>query len=472
MAMKRRTLLTGAAAVAAAAALNAPKAWTQDVPLLGGGKGVPLPFKLYTVGEMGDLLRPADYDSMGMAHPDLGKLSVVIELDMMTRKARYMPYLMPIGHWPLVLPDGRIFLTSRFSNQGTFLSPDGEVLKTFKLEEYAALNFGGHSIYDAPRNRIISTVTNADNSGEMTGFVAIVDPKEMKVVGMAPVPGTNNSHELRVLPGGKELVVTGYAKNGNYEGLTDMVKVGWNFADVERAQLSVLDMETLELKRQFTSPNPYTMGHMDVDSEGNVYLEQFRNLVYKTPRITSNDGDDDDDAKDTKETKDDKQSDKKRMTTEKMMELAAQYEHEIGGPRTWPLHQTETAQKGLSTPTAIMKINAYTGDIQELWEKRENHRYVQSVVYHPDLKAVYIASRHSDALVVFPTDGSKPYSRSTADYGIYTACGVCAFPGTPYIGLLSNYSGIAIIDASTMNAVDYYPLTTFRSIHLNPVRMA
>lgn len=455
MSMKRRTLLTGMAATAAATAagVGMRKGWTQSAPVIGAGKGVQLPYKFYTVGSAGDLYA-GERETLGIGDPDEGMTSIIVEVDMMTRQVRYLPYPMSNGHWPLVLPDGRMFITSRFNNKATFLSAAGDVLKKFRLEQFEGFQFGGHSLYDAKYDRIISTVTSPVYGDGANGFVSVTDAKTMELVAMMPVAGTNNSHELCYLPNGDGIVVTGYAKNGDYEEVQDIVAAGWAFNEVDRAVLSVLNPETLEVMRQYPSPNKIAMGHMDVDAQGNVYIEQRRSLSY-TPQEQPKKGEDE-----------------PEVSRNVMDGLVAGYEKEIGGKRTWNLHPTETAKRGLSTPTAVLKINAYTGKTEELWERPENHRYIQSIAYHPQLDNVYASSRHSDALMVFPANGGKPYSRQTAEFGIYTACGVCAFPGTPYIAVLSNYSGIAIVDATTMQVADYYPIPTFKAIHLNPIRMA
>ena len=459
MAIKRRTLLAGAAATAAATAIGSPKGWTQSVPMGAGGKGVQLPYKLYTIGTSGERYA-GEKETLGLKDPDLGGASIAIEVDLMTRKARFFPYDMSEGHWPLVLPDGRLFVTSRFKDQATFLSPDGEVLKAFRLKQFDGLNFGGHSIYDAKHDRIISTVTSPIYGDDAKGFVCVTDAKTMDLVGMMPIKGTNNSHELRFLPKGDGIVVTGYGKHGNYQDTMDIVKSGWNFLSVENSVLSVLDPVSLEVLRQYPSPNKYPMGHMDVDPDGNVYIEQQRSLAYDTSRIPV-----DADGKNKDE------DGYGRMTWEILNKLVEGYEKEIGGKRKWPLHISESPKRGMTTPTSILKINAYTGATEELWQDPHNHRYVQSIAYHPDLKAIFAVSRHSDALMVFPTDGSKPFGRSSLEFGIYTACGVCAFPGTPYIGMLSHYSGMAIVDATSMTVVDYLPVPTFKAVHLNAVRV-
>jgi hypothetical protein len=449
MALKRRTLLTGAVAAAAGAAAGAGLVTTRAVPVLGGGSGMPLPFKLYTVGEAGDML-PQEDETLGLPHPETGLKSVVIEVDMQTRQARYMPYTMPSGHWPLVLPDGRVFITSRSDNKATFMAPDGQVLKAFTLERFDGLVFGGHSLYDPASGRIFSSAANNLDDGYMTGFLIVTDATTMEITQLVPISGTNHSHELRFLPGGTELVVSGYAITGGYEADVPVMEAGWSMQSVQRSMISVLDVATLAVKRQFLSPNPYIMGHMDVDAQGNVYLEQLRKITYKTPR--------------------EEDGSAQKMSMEKMAELVQGYHAEIGGTRTWPLHMSERMSRdGLSTPMGIMRINAYTGEVSELWEHRHNHRYVQSLAYHPHTDSMYVTARHSDALLVFPAGGGKPYSRPTAEFGIYSACGVCAIPGTPYIALLSNVSGIAIVDTDTLHTVDYYPVATYSAIHINAV---
>ncbi|MBI1362752.1 MAG: DUF1513 domain-containing protein [Proteobacteria bacterium] len=426
--MKRRDILAGMGGLAAATALSGTSttnAWAKPQT-----PEVAVPYTLHLVGPLGNA-----HVSTGLL--GFGTQSIAQRINLQTGEITQHPFPTDACHYPLILPDGRLFVTSRGFNRGAFVSADGQSTKTFDLNKYENLNFGGHALYDSEKNVIYASMALATDNPDSSGFIGVFDADKQELAHLQPMPN-NNTHEILFLPGNEEIALTGYA--GLYSEHGSSRKRGWLAFPAAHSQVTIVDRSTLQPKRHYKMEEyKASLGHMTVDKDGYLYLDAFQSI--------------------TGHPKNDADVQEIRKVAEEFI-----------GERTWTLHPDEGVElgRGMMVPMPVLRINPQTGEVKPIWaEDKGYHRYPLSFTYSDKLDRVFVTHMLSNKLfIITPPGDTVEVMDGWEDLGFHKISGARAVPGTPYIALCDFNYGVVLLDGATRKIVARYGVPTFGTEHM------
>lgn len=431
MKLKRRDILAGLGGLAAGTAVSSThvKSAFATPAKHKAESDLKLPFTVHFVGPLGN--KATNTGLLGF-----GLQSISQTVNLQTGQVTETPFPTDGCHYPLILPDGTLFVTSRGGNHGAFVSPDGKHSKLFNMDKFKNIHFGGHALYDPEKHLIYASTALYTNNPDESGFISIFDANTMELAHLQPMPN-NNTHELLFLPGGEEIVLTGYA--GFYGESGSARKRNWLAFPAAHSQITVVDRKTLEPKRHYKMEQyKASLGHMTVDKDGYIYLDAFQSIAGNPKN--------DEDAR----------------AIHKVAE-------EFIGERTWTLHPEEGVEtgRGLMVPMPVLRINPQNGDVKPIWaEDKGHHRYPLSFTYSNELDRVYVTHMLSNKLFIITPPGDEVKVIDGWDFGFHKISGAREIPGTPYIALCDFNFGMVLLDGRDNTIVGRYAIHTYGTEHI------
>jgi hypothetical protein len=244
--------------------------------------------------------------------------------------------------------------------------------------------------------------------------------------------GGIHPHEVRLLPGGKELVVTHY---GEITGALKPKGYPYEF-NILQPKITVYDAQTLKPVRDYIQEDLQAiLTHMDVDAQGNVFAVSNQYIAFRRGR-----------------------SQNIIDAMEKLKELT-------GDDHMYELGLGSREESRLAIPAPLLRINPYTGEVKKYMVSFDANRRSQSVAYQPVVDKIFATYMYSNSLVTVDKNDVAA-ATDCFRYGIMGVRGVDAIPNSPYMLVSDTYRGVAVINAETMDLVRLYDVPVYRSPHV------
>ncbi len=349
--------------------------------------------------------------------------SVFIELDLETGGTRASWVGMAGGHHALPLTDQRRVCIAHHKTDSVIL--DTHLVVEKRLEAPEGYLYSGHGLVLPAKNVFLAPMrrAKADKLTD-TGMVEVYDIKSLKLIERVDTGGIH-PHEMRLLPGGKEFVVTHY---GDFTGRMPGDPREFKMAE---PKLTVLDAATLKPVRHHVQPEDAILTHMDIGSDGMVYAVMNQNLWRR--------GD---------------------VTADQILKF---YE-ERAGRIDYDFSPVDLDREQISLPLPTVRINPANGERQIFFTHPAIQRRATSVAAVPQAGKVFATYTHSDTLQVIDTDGNVNMLFAM-DFGISRLRGVAAIENSPFVALTGEECGVAIVDARTLNVVRRFNVKNFGAVH-------
>jgi hypothetical protein len=426
--MDRRDFLSGLGGlvVGAGAGLAAGEERSREGPGLAGEAppgptpGPPLEGTVFLIGPQGR--RHPEGMRRWLAQEDQG--SVLVEVDLATEATRTTWVEVSKGHSVLPLADDHLLIVGHHGPHCVVLDPDRKVARRMGARE--GYVYGGHArvvpelgavIVPARRKR----VARASDTGEVEVY-----PLELTGRPERYDSGGVHPHEVRLLPGGKQLVITHYGdRTGGSESRPLTFPEPW-------PALTVMDAATLEVVRKIPFEAEAILTHMDVAPDGMVYA--VSNQYLRANEEVS----------------------KQELLEELRRRSPA---HLVDGE--WA--DFSQVRRRLPIFSGFVRIDPGTGDVKML--PTHGAKRSQSVAVNQAtgvVAATYMQGGH--VLLARASEGRAPLI--SRDYGLVEIRGVADLRGTPYIALNGHHRGLAVVHAETGAMARRFPLDTYVSPHL------
>ncbi|MBI1362733.1 MAG: DUF1513 domain-containing protein [Proteobacteria bacterium] len=424
--LNRRRLLTRLGLMAGASSLSLINPFTIKAatatptenttpPVL---KGV-----IYIVGENGTLLPEA----RGLTKE---QCCVIRTLDLETGATKYAILPVHRGHVAIHAGNGNILVVGHHGNRNAFLDQNLNILKV--LDAPKGYLFSGHGLYDPKRNYNIVPLRHEDpQSIKDTGLLQVYDASTLELVKTVSSGGLH-PHEPKFIPGTDEIACTHYGEL--------YTKSRPFIADVVEPKLSILDAETLAVKREYVQKDYAMLTHMDVDDEGNAYCVLTQAIkIYDTEKPWE------------------------EALRDADMQLQSLYNFQ----RDFPLSYHVADRKRIEIPLPMVRINTQTGERRDFFTGYANHMRGQSVAKNSVAKVAIGVFHHSDMIISHKTDSDQVFMIGAVDIGLTDIRGICEIPGTPYMAIAGSNRGVVIVDARNFSVIRRYNVETHENVHLS-----
>ena len=348
-------------------------------------------------------------------------LSALVDINLATGKVRETPLTVKEGHEPLLARDDLLMCISDGGERTLFLDPDThEIIHT--LNRGTQFEYSGHArIID---NHAYITKRRRDD-GSYAGLLEVVDLDTFETRRTVPTHGLL-AHEIVHLEDRNELAISHY---GFSRGHYIHEPFYWN---VSEPAVTILDADSLELKRKFIHEEPLALTHMRRGTDGLLYVvaAQFvRNNEEGLAHLRSLPGCDD-------------------------LEPSA----------------VEQRRGRVGVPGPIAVVDPDEGFVENIMPEPKNHRKQQSVAGHA-AGYIFATFTYCNRIMRLSTQGGSRDVRyiDSKDLGLDLPCGLSEIPGTDYLAISGAYDGVSIIDVHTLQAVARHETEMYYNIHLQYV---
>jgi hypothetical protein len=351
--------------------------------------------------------------------------AVLSDIDMATGSIKQTWLPMHGAHHALPTPTGEIVCIAHHGPVSLVLDEQHRIKHQFVAQERYV--YGGHGQPIPEKGIFILPVRHGKAmSVKDTGHLEIYDLNTFKLLDKVDSGGVH-PHEIRMLPGDKEFVVTHYGEVAEFNPGNPLEM------NIVEPKLTVYSAETLKPVRHYVQNVNAILTHMDIGPEGDVYAVLNQYVRMRTPE------------------------DKARL----MDVLRA-----IVGPDVpIQIHEDAFRRHRVSIPLPTLKINPHTGAVTEIFVGNQQNRS-QSVATNTLTGTVFATYIYTNTLAVMPKEG-EAFGLNMAKFGIDSIRGVSDIPGTPFIAVGSSYRGLAVIDVRTYELVRYFDMQVFVSPHLS-----
>ena len=352
---------------------------------------------------------------------DPEKWSVFIDLDLSTGRVKTTPVPINLGHIPVEVGDTRILCVADGGAHSLILDHrTHEVVHV--LEGRSGYDYSGHAVVVDGRAYVPLRKTDGKRH---EGLLEIVDLKDFKVLETAPTGGYL-PHDAKVLPGGKEIVVSHYGHFGDHFASPPHY---WN---IRETSLSILDAKTLKVKRKLIAPIDQALTHFDIGGDGLIYVGLLQYV---------------------------------RMNERGLAKLI----DELGGnERDLPaLRPSEYRKQLYGLPSPVLVFDPRKGQLKRLMMAPASQRRNQSVATNRTTGNVFAVFTYSDNVVRIEPRSHRLESISAFDLGLFELRGVCDMPGTPYVAVNGQDRGVAVVDARTLDVVKRFDVALYNTVHLH-----
>ncbi|MBI1363478.1 MAG: DUF1513 domain-containing protein [Proteobacteria bacterium] len=356
-----------------------------------------------------------------------GNSTALTVLDLATGETIYIWLPVADGHIPIHLTDGRTMCCGQYQVNTVILDKEFNIIKTLTSPD--GLMYTGHPLTDIERGVVYVPLKSREDAGDQSlGFIEVFDLKTLEKVDQFPSGGAA-PHELRFLPGNKQMAVCHYGEVQGSYGKEIQTK---------NTYLAVIDLETRKVSKQIDNGLSGMLTHMDIGTDGNVYavLSQFMGYL-PDGDIESN-----------------------IHAADSRLKVA------MGITRDWPLSRAMVDDWRYDFPMPILKINTQTEEIKTIYTKPGFHLRCQSVATHQKSQKVFVTAHYSNVLMVqdIATGQTTAYDGKT--FGVHDMRGVCEIPGTPYIALAGVTENIVLIDTNDMKMKKFFGVPVYQATHV------
>lgn len=433
MATTRRDILIGlGGALAGAAAAKATDVLdtkhTQAGTALSGAATAPaakeytLKGRLFALGATGDLHPIGMENSLKTGFGG----AVLSEVDMATGAIKQTWLPMHGAHHALPTKNGEVVCIAHHGPVSLVVDEDHKVKHQFVSDE--GYVYGGHGQPLPEKGVFILPVRHAQaRSVKDTGRLEIYDLQTFKLLDKLDSGGIH-PHEIRMLPGRKEMVVTHYGEVAEFNPGNPLEM------NIVEPKLTVYDAATLKPVRHYVQDVNAILTHMDIGPEGHVYAVLNQYIRLKTPEDRA-------------------------RALDVLRAILGHPDIDIA------FHEDSIRRKRISIPLPTLKINPLNGEVERIFIGKQQNRS-QSVATNTMTGTVFATYLYTNTLAVMPKDGPA-FGLDMLKYGIDTIRGVSDIPGTPYIAVGSSYRGLAVIDVRNYELVKHFDLQVFVSPHLS-----
>jgi len=352
--------------------------------------------------------------------------AVLSEIDMDTGKHKQTWLPMHGAHHALPTATGEVVCIAHHGPVCLVVDENHRIKHQFVADE--GYVYGGHGQPMPEKGVFILPARHAQAmSVKDTGVLEVYDLKTFKLLDKLDSGGIH-PHEIRMLPGNKELVVTHYGEVVEQNPGNPLVM------NIVEPKLTVYDAETLKPVRHYVQDVNAILTHMDIGPDGHVYAVLNQYIRLATPED-------------------------KARALDVLRAILGKPEIDID------FHEDTIRRKRISIPLPTLKINPLNGDVEQIFLGPKQNRS-QSVATNTMTGTVFATYLYTNTVAVMPKD-APAFALNMARFGIDTVRGVADIPGTPYIAVGSSYRGLAIVDVRTYELVKYFDMQVFVSPHLS-----
>lgn len=288
-------------------------------------------------------------------------------------------------------------------------------------------------MYDAKRDRTIVPLRHIEaKSVKDTGLFEVYNSTTLELV-KTVTSGGLHPHEPKLIPGTDEIACTHYgeiyAENPPF------------IMNVVEPKLTILDAETLEVKRHYVQQDYAMLTHMDIDDKGQAYCVMTQAL-----RINKNHPDGWEAAV--------------NVADKQMQQL-------LNFKRDFPLPYRIADRSRIDIPLPMIQIDTQTGERKDYFTGFANQMRGQSVAKNSVAGIAAGVFYHSDTLITHRSEANQLLATKAADLGLADMRGICELEGTPYIALAGSNRGVIIIDARNFEVIRRYSIDTHENVHLS-----
>lgn len=349
--------------------------------------------------------------------PEPGPASVLIDLDLASGESRFHPYAITEGHEPLVARSDLLVCVSDGGSRLLFIDPQIQALRS-TLRADPGVEYSGHArVVD---DRLLVT-TRERGSGNMRGHLDVIDLSRRVRVKTVPTGG-HVPHEIVVLGDRDEIAISHYGHHGGEHFQREPF-----FWDIREPVVTVLDRNTLAIKRRFLYGKPLALTHMRRAANGMLYVAAAQ-YVRDTPQGRA-----------------------------AIPTLGSDFR-----PSALEAHAGR-----IGVPGAVAVLDPEHGFIEDLMPEPLHHRKQQSVGLHSASGHIFVTFTYSDRVMrIAPDTGATEYY-AASELGLSAPCGVVDIPGTPYVAISGRDAGLCVLDASRGRVEKTYAVDMFSNVHLN-----
>jgi hypothetical protein len=378
----------------------------------------------HTLGFMGQ--RQADGMAMwrngGLENP-----SVLTSINLRTGDVQQTALALARGHSVLGLTDGRLLCIPQNGTTAVLVNADHS--NPIPLHTPEGFAFGGHGWEDVANGLIlVPLMASPARSVKDSGILRLYDAKTLEVVADKPSGGLH-PHEIAYIDKGDRLAITHYG---------DLRQIGregaFQFSPAE-PKLSLYKRQTLKNIAHYKQDDLNgVMTHLCITPEGHIVAVTNQYIPFKA---------------------DDEQS---------ILTAIKQFEALYGKPPE-ALSQPLVEENHLALVQPLRHINAETGAVTLLAEN--NHRLLrpQSICTHTRTGRIFATFAFSNTLYCRDMDGSTTIL-SAQPFGIQNLRGAVEIPESPYLLLTDRHTGIAVIDATTLELHSTFDVALYGSAHI------
>ncbi|MBI1363611.1 MAG: DUF1513 domain-containing protein [Proteobacteria bacterium] len=427
----RRSLIYGLGGALASATMLGKSAHAVEGDLVKTQASEPFKLKglALTLGTLG-VYHPDNFKDI--AHAPARDRSLITVTDLETGAFRQQILDMPDGHHAMRLgSSNRIVCIAHHNKLCMVLSSDLEVIQVMTAPD--GYVYGGHGYADEKKGIfILPARMHRAQKAEDHGILEIYDFTTLKKLDQLPSGGIH-PHEIRLLPNGKEIVITHYGEISR----SLQPKTYPYYFNIMQPQLIVYDAETLKPLRHYIQEDLNAiLTHMDVDKNGNVFAVSNQYVPFSKGGAKG-----------------------ALSAIQKLQELTgAEYDYE--------LDPAAREERRVAVPLPLLRINPQTGEVKKYLISNRDNRRSQSVAYQPQAEKVFATFTYSNTVVTVDKN-DKSEAVDCFRYGITACRGVDAVPGTPYMLISDTYRGVALVDANTMELIRLYDVPVYRSPHVH-----
>ncbi|MDR3613461.1 MAG: DUF1513 domain-containing protein [Candidatus Obscuribacterales bacterium] len=400
----------------------------------------------------------------GYTGQDHNHVSVLTSIDIKSGKSKQTPLPMGQGHSAMGLGDGRILCVAHHDSKSMLVSDNHKEIASFiSPDNYV---YGGHGLV-LPEHGVFLMCMRNKNPKTLTdhGRFEIYDLKTLKLVERIDSGGLH-PHEIHVIPGTDELIVTHYG---------DIYTPNPPYAHhVIEPKLTVYDAKTFKVKRHFVQDYNALLTHMSVSKDGYAYfvltqyIEEAGWKKSRSKHLQAAPAGEEVSMEMSREMAPKPQESMPGVKTADIVlsELEKKMESITGCKRDYPIPYEAARELKLPVPLPFVRVNTKTGERDVFMTGDGNHLRSQSVGYNTSTDTALGIYYHADTAILH-RNGGQPEVLSAGEVGLSEMRGVADIPGTSYVGLVAAHRGLVIYDLAKKEVVQRFPYQYFDTVHLS-----
>jgi hypothetical protein len=356
--------------------------------------------------------------------------SVLTSLDLKTGKTRHTELTIREGHSVLPLGDGRLACVAHHARESCVVDAAHSHIRQLAASE--GYMFGGHGLILPERGAFVLPAKRAvQMSAADKGRFLIYDLKSLAKLDEVEAAGIH-PHELRFIPGTREIAVTHYGDIGAPHPFYEH--------NVVAPELAIYDAGTLKTKRRYAQDGFDAMlTHMSITPDGEAYcvLTQY----FSAP------------------------PDATLSPAQQQAGALAIVTKVLGHAPDFEILAQGVAEGRIAMPLPVLRINTQNGAREVLMVERNGQLRSQSVACNQTTSVAAAVYFHSNTLFV-QKPGAEPVLISGKKLGLEKMRGVAEIRGTPFLAVTGSERGAIILDTRSLEVAARYATTNGYAPHV------